>query len=61
MSKLNHITLRDNTKLIDTNFKAIQPALAKLFADQWKKGSIPAKWDGHTAERIVNVLLDLRN
>lgn len=66
------LTLRDNTErpetvtegtneLIGTNPKAIQPALAKLFADQWKKGSIPAKWDGHTAERIVNVLLDLKN
>lgn len=66
------MTLRDNTErpetitegtneLIGTNPKAIKPALEKLFSCNWKLGSIPEKWDGHTAERIVNVLLDLRN
>lgn len=61
------MTLRDNTErpetisigtneLLGTNPKAIQPALEKLFAGQWKKGSIPEKWDGHAAERIVEIL-----
>ena len=61
------ITLRDNTErpetctigtneLIGTNPDNIKPALDKLFAGQWKKGGIPALWDGHTAERIVGVL-----
>lgn len=61
------ITLRDNTErpetctvgtneLIGTNPAAIKPALDKLFAGEWKKGDIPALWDGHTAERIVNIL-----
>ena len=63
------ITLRDNTErpetctvgtneLIGTNPKAIKPALDMLFAGQWKKGGIPELWDGHTADRIVKVLLE---
>lgn len=62
------ITLRDNTErpetctigtneLIGTNPDAIKPALDKLFAGQWKKGAIPKLWDGHTSERILNILL----
>lgn len=62
------ITLRDNTErpetctigtneLIGTDPKAIKPILDKLFSGQWKKGGIPELWDGHTAERIVEVLV----
>jgi UDP-N-acetylglucosamine 2-epimerase (non-hydrolysing) len=29
----------------------------KLFAGSWKKGKIPALWDGNTAPRIINILL----
>ena len=61
------ITLRDNTErpetctvgtneLIGTNPAAIKPALDKLFAGQWKKGAIPELWDGHAAERIIEIL-----
>ena len=61
------ITLRDNTErpetctvgtneLIGTNPDAIKPALDKLFAGEWKKGNIPEKWDGKTAERIIEIL-----
>ena len=64
------ITLRDNTErpetctvgtneLIGTNPAAIKPALDKLFAGEWKKGDIPDLWDGHTAERIVEILTGL--
>jgi UDP-N-acetylglucosamine 2-epimerase (non-hydrolysing) len=64
------ITLRDNTErpetctvgtneLIGTNPAAIKPALDKLFAGEWKKGAIPELWDGHTAERIIDILADL--
>jgi UDP-N-acetylglucosamine 2-epimerase (non-hydrolysing) len=64
------MTLRDNTErpetinigtneLLGTNPKAIAPAMQKLFSGQWKKGSIPEKWDGHTAQRIVETLLTL--
>ena len=61
------ITLRNNTErpetctigtneLIGTDPSAIRPALEKLFAGKWKKGSIPPLWDGHTAERIITIL-----
>ena len=64
------ITLRDNTErpetctvgtneLIGTKPEAIKPALDKLFAGEWKKGAIPALWDGHTAERIIAILAGL--
>ena len=64
------ITLRDNTErpetctvgtneLIGTDPAAVKPALDLLFSGQWKKGAIPALWDGHTAERIVDILLAL--
>ena len=64
------ITLRDNTErpetctvgtneLIGTDPAAVKPALDLLFSGEWKKGAIPALWDGHTAERIVEILLGL--
>ena len=64
------ITLRDNTErpetctigtneLIGTNPDAIKPALDILFAGQWKKGAIPPLWDGHTAPRIIEILLEV--
>ena len=62
------LTLRDNTErpetvttgtneLVGTNPKNIAPFMQKLLNDDWKKGEIPEKWDGKTAERIVNILL----
>jgi UDP-N-acetylglucosamine 2-epimerase (non-hydrolysing) len=65
------MTLRDNTErpetitvgtneLIGTDPKAIQPAMERLFAGQWKKGNIPTLWDGHTGKRIVHHLLELQ-
>jgi UDP-N-acetylglucosamine 2-epimerase (non-hydrolysing) len=64
------LTLRDNTErpetveigtneLIGTNPANIGPALQKVLNDTWKKGSIPAYWDGKTAERIVANLLEI--
>ena len=64
------MTLRDNTErpetitegtneLLGTDPKAIAPAMQKLLSGNWKKGSIPKLWDGNTAERIVDILLDL--
>ena len=64
------ITLRDNTErpetctvgtneLIGTDPAAVKPALDLLFSGQWKKGAIPPLWDGHTAERIVEILLSV--
>ena len=70
MMSIPCLTLRDNTErpetvsmgtneLIGTNPDAIQPALQKVLQNQWKKGSIPEKWDGHAAERIVRHLKEL--
>ena len=64
------MTLRDNTErpetitlgtneLVGTNPDNIKPFMDKLFAGQWKKGEIPYLWDGKTAGRIIEKLLDL--
>ena len=64
------MTLRDNTErpetidigtneLLGANPEAIAPAMEKLFSNQWKKGAIPPLWDGKTAKRIVNHILNL--
>ena len=61
------LTLRDTTErpetvtigtneLIGTNPTNLAPVLARLMARQWKTGAIPELWDGHAAERIVEVL-----
>ena len=58
------LTLRDNTErpetvtlgtneLIGTNPENICPALDRLLSGLWKTGSIPDKWDGKAAGRIV--------
>lgn len=61
------MTLRDSTErpetvtigtneLLGTDPAALQPALDRLFAGEWKKGGIPQLWDGQTAVRIVREL-----
>jgi UDP-N-acetylglucosamine 2-epimerase (non-hydrolysing) len=63
-------TLRDNTErpetvsvgtneLIGTSKDAIKPAFDKLNSGNWKRGAIPERWDGKTAERIVSALESL--
>lgn len=64
------MTLRNSTErpetvsegtneLLGVDPAAIGPALGRLFAGQWKRGSIPEKWDGNTASRIVDILVRL--
>jgi UDP-N-acetylglucosamine 2-epimerase (non-hydrolysing) len=64
------MTLRDNTerpetctigtnKLVGTNPNNVKPALDILFEGKWPNGDIPELWDGHTAERIVEHLINL--
>ena len=66
------MTLRDSTErpetvtfgtneLIGTDPTNLLPALNRLFAGEWKKGSIPEKWDGKTGERIVEILVQILN
>jgi UDP-N-acetylglucosamine 2-epimerase (non-hydrolysing) len=63
-------TLRNNTErpetvelgtneLIGTDPSAIKPSLNRLFAGEWKRGTIPELWDGKSAERIVNHLIKI--
>lgn len=64
------MTIRDNTErpetmtlgtneLLGTDPKAIEPAMNKLFAGEWKKGGEIPLWDGKTAERIVGHLIEI--
>jgi UDP-N-acetylglucosamine 2-epimerase (non-hydrolysing) len=66
------ITLRSNTErpetitigtneLIGTDPRAIKPTLLKLFRGEWKKGSVPEFWDGYAGDRIIKILLSLKN
>ncbi len=52
------VTMGTN-ELLGTNPDAIAPAMQKLLSGKWKKGSIPPLWDGHTAERIVEIICKL--
>ena len=60
------LTLRPNTErpvtiTIGTNklttLKMLNEDLAALLAGKHKKGGIPALWDGHTAERIIRIIV----
>ena len=64
------MTLRDNTErpetismgtneLVGTDPEKLKPYLDKLMAGAWKKGGEIPLWDGKTAERIVERLLEL--
>ena len=64
------MTLRDNTerpetctigtnRLVGTNPDNIKPVIDSLFVGEWPYGDIPAMWDGHSANRIVEKLLEL--
>lgn len=61
------LTLRENTErpetvklgtnqIVGTKPEAIRKALELLFDKNWKKGSIPERWDGKAGKRIVKVL-----
>jgi UDP-N-acetylglucosamine 2-epimerase (non-hydrolysing) len=64
------LTMRDNTErpetvtigtneLVGTDPSKLRAPLARLMAGQWKTGSVPPRWDGRTAERIVATLEQL--
>jgi len=64
------MTLRNSTErpetvtvgtneLLGTDPAAIAPAMNKLLSGNWKKGAIPPLWDGHTAERIIEIISGL--
>lgn len=45
-------------ELVGEDPQKLAEALATLMSGQWKTGTIPERWDGRTAERIVQILLD---
>lgn len=64
------MTLRDSTErpetvsigtneILGTDPANLSRALDRLFAGDWKKGGIPALWDGRTGARIVAALEEL--
>ena len=64
------ITLRNSTErpetitmgtneLVGTNPKDIIPYLRKMVKGEWKSGKTPPLWDGHTSDRIVEVITKL--
>ncbi|CDF81212.1 UDP-N-acetylglucosamine 2-epimerase [Formosa agariphila KMM 3901] len=64
------ITLRENTERpetcdIGTNYlagnnpKKLETGFKKLLSNEWPVGEIPKFWDGNTANRIVNHLLEI--
>ena len=46
--------------LVGEDAEKLRDALDTLMAGKWKSCSLPDRWDGRTAERIVQTILDLR-
>jgi UDP-N-acetylglucosamine 2-epimerase (non-hydrolysing) len=49
--------LKGTNCLVGEDPALISEALQTLSKGEWKEGKIPERWDGHTAERIVQALL----
>ena len=60
---LNSYTEHQETVTVGTNVLVggdtdkLRAALSDMVAGQWKKCALPDRWDGRTAERIVQILL----
>lgn len=65
------ITLRDNTERPETvhtgtnelagkDATLIALYMQKIIQGNWKKGRIPEKWDGHSAQRISEIILQIK-
>ena len=50
------VTITQGTNQL-TSLVTLKSDLAKLISGKYKKGRIPELWDGHTAERIVEIIL----
>ena len=44
--------------LVGEDAEKLEEAVGKMAAGQWKQSGIPDRWDGRTAERIVEVLMN---
>lgn len=45
-------------ELVGESPSALAEAMEKLAKGEWKQGTLPERWDGRTAERIVQILLN---
>lgn len=60
---LNSYTEHQETVTVGTNVlvggdaEKLRETVADMVADRWKKSALPDRWDGRTAERIVQILL----
>lgn len=63
------LTLRENTerditvklgtnRLVGLSRTAVTHGVREIMAGRWPSGSLPPLWDGHAAERIVNITVD---
>ena len=50
------VTIGTN-RLVGEDPEILANALDMLNKGEWQKGHLPERWDGHTAERIVQTLL----
>ena len=59
-SYTEHIeTVKQGTnELVGEDADKLRQTLTDLLADRWKKSSLPDRWDGRTAERIVKILME---
>ena len=59
---LNNYTEHQETVTVGSNVlvgedpEKLREAVAKMVAGDWKKCALPDRWDGRTAERIVQIL-----
>ena len=44
-------------ELVGEDPAALGACMDKLMNGEWKQGTLPERWDGRTAERIVQILL----
>lgn len=52
-------TVKEGTNvLVGEDAENLRRAMADMVADQWKPSSLPERWDGRTADRIVRILLE---
>ena len=64
---LNNYTEHIETVTVGTNVLVGEDAaelgveLEHMVAGKWKKSSVPERWDGRSAERIVQILMEIGN